>query len=205
MRKTPVLIAAALSLFATAAFGQSAGETAKINDFGRRMFATKSFAQKRVACFVRTYDAAYLARHPKQSVTAMKMLIAGERLEGETSLSYSYKLGVNFRDRTGDYVSNYDCGQAQLWDEKPNVEVSCQDGCGENGGVTIALAPDSKAIIVELGSAAVWPADKPHDQSAVFELKGGVDDKVFRLDRVDMANCQSLIGIGDEVAALPSE
>jgi hypothetical protein len=204
MRKIPILIAAALSLLATAAFGQTARETAKINDFGRRMFATKSFTDKHVACFVRTYDAAHLARHPKQSVTAMKMLIVGERLEGETSLSYSYKLGVNFRDRTGDYVSNYDCGQAQLWSEKPNVEVSCQDGCGE-GGVTIALAPDSKAIIVKLGSAAVWPADNPHDQSAVIELKGGADDKVFRLVRVDMANCQSLIGVGDEVAALPSE
>ena len=204
MRKISILIAAALSLMATAAFGESARETAKINDFGRRMFATKSFAQKRVACFVRTYDAAHLARHPKQNVTAMRMLIAGERQEGETSLSYSYKLGVNFRDRTGDYVSNYDCGQAQLWEEKSNVELSCQDGCGE-GGVTIALAPNSKAIIVELGTAAVWPADKPHDQSAVFQFKGGADDKVFRLDRVDMANCQSLIGIGDEVAALPSE
>lgn len=204
MLKTPVLIAAALSLLATAAFAQPAHEAAKIADFGRRMFATKS-PDNAVACFVRTYDAAHLARHPKQTVSAMKMLISGEQAEGDTSLSYSYKLGVKLRNRTGDFVSNYDCGQARVSEVKrEGVQVSCHDGC-EDGGVLISLAPDSKAIIVKLDSVAVWPADKPEDQNAVFELKGGTDDKVFRLDRVDMENCKSLIKEGDEVAAVQPE
>jgi hypothetical protein len=204
MRQTPILIAACLSLLASAAVAQPDREAAKVKDFGQRMFATKSFAKKTTACFARTYDAAHLARHPKQTVSAMKMLIAGEILEGATSLSYSYKLGINFRDRKGDYASSYDCGNAEVSDAKLGAEVTCHDGC-EAGGVVIALAPNSKAIIVKLESVVVWLADKPEDESAQFELKGGTDDRVFRLERVDMDNCRSLIRDGDEIAALQPE
>ena len=48
----------------------------------------------------------------------------------------------------------------------------------------------------------VWLADNPQDESAQFELKGGADDRVFRLERVDSEMCKSLIKDGDEVAAL---
>ncbi len=204
MRQTPILIAAFVSLLASAAVAQPDREAAKMRDFAQRMFATKSLDQKPAACFVRTYDAAHLARHPKQTVTAMKMLIAGETLEGGSSISYSYKLGVNFRNRNGDYASNYDCGYPEVSDAKLGAEVSCHDGC-EAGGIVIALARNSKAIIVKLESVAVWLADKPQDESAQFEFKGGADDRVFRLERVDMENCKSLIKVGDEVAALQPE
>jgi hypothetical protein len=204
MRQNPILIAAVLSLLASAATAQPDREAAKVADFAKRMFATKSFGQKPTACFARTYDAAHLARHPEQTVSAMKMLIAGEKLEGATSLSYSYKLGINFRDRKGDYASSYDCGNAEVSDVKLGAQVSCHDGCGA-GGVVIALAPNSKAIIVKLESVVVWLADKPQDESAQFELKGGADDRVFRLERVDSEMCKLLIKDGDEVAALQAK
>ena len=204
MRQTRILLAACLSLLASAAAAQPDSEAARIHGFAQRMFATKSFDDKVTACFARTYDAAHLARHPKQTVSAMKMLIAGETLEGATSISYSYKLGVNFRNRKGDYASSYDCGYPEVSDAKLGAEVSCHDGC-EAGGIVIALAPNSKAIIVKLESVAVWLADKPQDESAQFEFKGGADDRVFRLERVDVENCKSLIKVGDEVAALQPE
>jgi hypothetical protein len=204
MRQNPILIAAVLSLIASAAAAQPDRDAAKVADFAKRMFATKSSGQQPTACFARTYDAAHLARHPKQTVSAMKMLIAGEKLEDATSLSYSYKLGINFRDRKGDYASSYDCGNAEVSDVKLGAEVSCHDGC-EAGGVVIALAPNSKAIIVKLESVVVWLADKPQDESAQFELKGGADDRVFRLERVDSEMCKLLIKDGDEVAALQAK
>jgi hypothetical protein len=204
MRQNPILIAAVLSLLASAAAAQPDRDAAKVADFAKRMFATKSSGQKPTACFARTYDAAHLARHPKQTVSAMKMLIAGEKLEDATSLSYSYKLGINFRDRKGDYASSYDCGNAEVSDVKLGAQVSCHDGCGA-GGVVIALAPNSKAIIVKVESVVVWLADKPQDESAQFELKGGADDRVFRLERVDSEMCKSLIKDGDEVAALQAK
>src|SRR2546430_2290390 len=106
MRQTPILIAACLSLFASAA-GAAPREDAKLADFAQRMFATRSFDQKASACFMRTYDAAPLARHRKQTVTAMTMLVSAEKLADDGQLSYSYDLGVNFRDRKGDYISHF--------------------------------------------------------------------------------------------------
>jgi hypothetical protein len=197
MRKTSILVAACLSLLASAA---AAGprEDAKIVAFAQRMFATKSFDNKVHACFVRSYDAAHLARHRGQKVTAMKMLIAGETLKEDGELSFSYDLGINFRDRKGDYVSDYNCGHARLSDgNRGHAEVSCHDGC-EEGGVLISLAPDAKSIIVKVMDVGVTPADKPGDQDAWFSFQGGSDDRVFRLDRVDMENCKSLMKDDDK-------
>lgn len=205
MRQTPILIAAFLSLLASAAAAQADQEAAKINDFAQRMFATKSFDSKTTACFVRTYDAAHLARHPKQTVSAMKMLISAEKLEGDTSLSYAFKLGARFRDRKRDYASAMDCGYAYMSEVKrEGVRVSCKEGC-EGGGLEIALAPDSKAVIVKLDSIGVWLADNPQDESGQLALNGGADDRVFRLERVDNDMCKSLIKDGDEVAALQAK
>ncbi len=205
MRQTPILIAAFLSLLASAAIAQPDQEAAKIHDFARRMFATRSFDHKTTACFARTYDAAHLARHPKQTVSAVKMLISAEKLEGDTTLNYAFKLGARFRDRPGDYVSAMDCGSAYMSEVKrEGVRVSCKDGC-EGGGLEIALAPDSKAIIFKLDSIFMWLADKPDDVDGQFGLNGGADDKVFRLDRVDDELCKPLINVSNEVAALQTE
>jgi hypothetical protein len=84
---------------------------------------------------------------------------------------------------------------------REGVRVNCHDGC-EGGGIEIALAPDSKAIIVKLDSISVWLADNPQDEKGQFEFKGGDDDRVFRLDRVDSEICKPLMKEGDEVAAL---
>jgi hypothetical protein len=204
MRHTPILIAASLCLLASAAVA-APREQARLADFAQRMFATKSFDQKTSACFVRTYDAAHLARHRKQTVSAMKMLVSAEKLQDDGELSYSYEVGVTFRDRKGDYVSDFQCGHAHMSDlRRGGVEVTCHDGC-EAGGVAIALAPDSKALIVKIESIGLAPADKPDDPEGYFEFKGGAADRVFRLERVDLDQCKSLIKDGGEVAALQPE
>lgn len=201
MRPTSLFIAAGLCLLASVA-AAAPREDAKLADFAQRMFATKSFDQKTSACFVRTYDAAHLARHRKQTVSAMKMLVSAEKLQDDGQLSYSYDLGVTFRDRKGDYASSFPCGHAHISDlRRGSVEVTCHDGC-EAGGVVTALAPDSKALIVKIESVGLSRADKPEDTEGYFELKGGADDRVFRLERVDLDKCKSLIKDGDEVAVL---
>jgi hypothetical protein len=202
MRKSPLLIVAAVGLLASGAFA-APPEEAKLNDFAQRMFATTSFEQKTSACFVRTYDAAHLARHRRQTVSAMKMLVSAEKLTDDGQLSYSYELGVTFRDRPGDYASRFQCGHAFLADVKRTaVRVRCHDGCEGGDGVVIALAPDSKSILVKVDSVSVWLADKPEDADAHFEFQGGPDNHVFRLERVDPATCKSLIRDGDEVAGV---
>jgi hypothetical protein len=204
MRKTPILIATCLSLLASAAVA-APREEARLANFAKRMFAAKSFDKKTVACFARVYDAAHLAHHPKQTVSGMTMLISAEKLQDDDGLSYAYRLGLNFRNRTGDYASDMDCGHARASETKRgSVNIGCSDGC-EGGGIEIALAPDAKAVIVKVDSIAVWPAANPEDQDAQFEFKGGGDDRVFRLERVDTEMCRSLTKDGNAVAALPTE
>ena len=204
MRQTPILIAACLSLLASAATA-APREDAKLADFAQRMFATKSFDQKTSACFVRTYDGAHFSRHRKQTVTAMKMLVSAEKLEDDGQLSYSYQLGVTFRNRQGDYVSSFQCGRARAWEDKRGtVDIICHDGCEGGDGVVIALAPNSKAIMVKIDSVSLRNASKPADSDDSFEFQGSGDDHVFRLDRADLDKCKSLVR-GDEVAALQPE
>ena len=207
MRQTPVLLAVCLSLLASTAVAQPDADAARIRGFAQRMFATKSFDETVTACFARTYDAAHLARHPKQTVSAMKMLVKAEMLEDDSNsaLNYAFKLDLKFRDRKDDYAGSMDCGSAYMSEVKrEGVRVSCKESC-EGGGLEIALAPDAKAIIVKLDSINLWLADNPQDESGQRSLSGGADDKVFRLERVDNALCESLSKRSDEVASLPDK
>jgi len=201
MRRIRLFIAAFVGLFASGALA-APSEEAKLDDFAQRMFVTTSFDQKASACFMRSYDAAHLARHRRQTVRSMKMLVSAEKLTDDGQLSYSYELDVRFRNRRGDYASRFQCGRAHLADLKgTRVQVRCHDGCEGGDGVVIALAPDSKAILVKVDSVSVWLADKPEDMDAHFEFQGGPDNHVFRLERVDLAQCKPLIRDGSEVAA----
>lgn len=206
MRHSPILVAAGLSLLASVAVA-APRQDAKLADFAQRMFATKSFDQKTSACFVRTYDAAHLARHRRQTVTAMKMLVSAEKLDDDGQLSYSYELGMNFRDRQGDYLSSFECGHARASDQKRgSVDVRCHgDGCEGGDGVVVALAPDSKALMVKIDSVSLRNASKPKDSDDYFAFEGSTGNHVFRLERVDLEKCKSLNRDGNEVAALHAE
>ncbi len=203
MRKCPALLAACLSLLASAAVAAPDREAARLADFAQRMFATKSFDQKTSACFVRTYDTAHLARHRKQTVTAMKMLVSAERLQEDGQLSYSYDLGVDFRERQGAFAASFECGHARTAETKRgSVDVRCHDGCEGGDGVVIAIASDGRSILVKVDSVWLRPAGQPADgNAAYFEFTGGADDHVFRLERVDMENCKFLSEHGEAVAA----
>jgi hypothetical protein len=205
MRKIRLSMAAFVGLLASGAVAAPSDE-AKLSDFAHRMFATTSFEQKASACFVRSYDAAHLARHRRQTVSAMKMLVSAEKLADDGQLSYSYELGVKFRNRRGDYVSRFQCGRAHLADVKETrVQVTCHDGCEGGDGVVIAVAPDSKSILVRIDSVSLWLPDKPSDADGHFEFRGGPDNHVFRLERVDLESCKSVIRDGDEVAVSQQE
>jgi len=197
MRKSPILVAACLTLLASAVGAARAKDDA--DDFAKRLFAVKSVGQKTYACFVRTYDAAHLAHHRKQKVGEMKLLVAAERLPEESALSYSFRLGVKLRNHKGDFVSKGDCGHAEVSRKRDGIRISCGGDCG-GGGIAIWLAADDKSLVVRLDEIAIWRADKPDDESTQMELRGGSDDRVFRLDRVSSEICAPLRK-EDEVAA----
>ena len=177
--------------------------------FATRMFAGAVLKPKAYACFVRRYDAAHLAAHPLQKVSAMKLLITAEVVPEDKAFDYSFRLGVTFRDRPGDFDSSGDCGHAPTVKALDATEAAVPDGidftCSvdcDGGGISVNLAHNDTALIVKpLQRIRIWKG-KDFDEAAATALNAGADDKIFRLDRVKPDECASLITDRKELAAL---
>src|SRR5436305_14050315 len=75
-------------------------DKAKAAAFDNRMFAG-AIGQKTYASFVRRYDATHLAQHPRQKVSAMKLLVAAEIAREENTTNYSFHLSLQYPHRPG--------------------------------------------------------------------------------------------------------
>jgi hypothetical protein len=177
--------------------------------YAKRMFAGNVAKPKAYACFVRRYDAEHMAEHLKQKVTVMKLLITAEMVPEDTALQYSFRLGVNFRDRAGNFDSSGDCGHtATARAPEPNdpvlaegVDFDCSVDC-DGGGISVKLADGDGSLIVKPRYAIrIWKGKDP-DEAAATELRAGADDKIFRLDRTKPDECAGLVADRKELAAL---
>jgi len=190
-------VVAALAAAPFAAHAEDDGiDPAKATAFDKRMFAGP-VGEKASACFVRRYDARHLAQHPKQKVAAMKLLVTAEKAQAEPT-SYAYHIGVQYRDRPGDFDGGSSCSHLIDEDGK-QIRFSCDVDCG-GGGLEIALSKDNKSAIVHLEVIAVW--DRKHPDGDTESLEGGADDKAFRLDRIDNKECDELLTEKKELASL---
>ncbi len=212
MRLT-MLVACVLAATSFAGNSGFAGNTGLADDspdiaFAKRMFAGSAPQPKGYACFVRRYDAAHMAQHPEQKVTVMKLLITAEMVPDDKVLEYSFRLGVAFRDRPGDFDSSGDCGHAAVT-KVPDaaetaipagIDIVCAVDC--DGGVTVSLANnDGSAIVRPLERIRIWKGKDP-DESAATALNAGADDKVFRLDRTKLNECTPLVADRKDLAAM---
>lgn len=195
------LILAALTGAARAEDGDDIREasTAEAETFNARMYAGAP-GNKAYACFVRRYDADHLARHPKQKVAAMKLLVSAEFDEEDKQLHNSFRLGFRYRHRSGDFDSSGSCNHVVFTKNGSDVRLGCGVDC-EGGGIGVALSRDDKSAIVRLERVRVWQNNKP-DDDAEHSLVAGADDKIFRLDRADNGECASLVTDRKELAAL---
>jgi hypothetical protein len=205
MRPRPASAAVAVATLiaaATLAAGGSPARAAESEDsFASRLFAGNLGKEaKSYACFVRVYDAAHLKQHPLQKVGAMKLLLTAERMPEDEALNYSFRLGVSFRHRPGDFDSSGDCGHIKASEsEQGKTQLGCSVDC-EGGGITVELARDDKSTLVRLDSIRIWRNNKPDEDG--FPLSGGADDRVFRLDRASLDKCRSLVTDRQELAAM---
>jgi len=172
---------------------------AEADAFNARMY-TGPPGSKAYACFVRRYDATHLARHPRQKVAAMKLLISAEFDKEDKQLHNSFRLGFKYRHRAGDFDSSGSCGHAIFTTNGLEVRLGCGVDC-EGGGIGVALSKDDKSAIVRLARVRVWQNNKP-DDDAEQSLVAGADDGIFRLDRTDISECASLVTDRKELAAL---
>ncbi|MGJ4953456.1 hypothetical protein [Bradyrhizobium sp. HKCCYLS20291] len=197
------------ALFILATIGLAVAAPARADDvvskaqaraFDQRVF-TKAPGQKSYACFTRHYDADHLMRHPKQKVSAMQLLVTAEIPHGEREISYSFRLGVNYRDRPGDFDSSGSCEHARAENAGHAVRYSCPVDC-EGGGIEIAMAKEDISAIVSLTRITVWQRNNRPDDEAGDALVAGTDDKIFRVDRSDVADCAGLVTDRKELAAI---
>ncbi|MCA1389479.1 hypothetical protein I6F20_10440 [Bradyrhizobium sp. IC3123] len=201
-----LVILAALTFAALTSVGRAEevddireASTAEAETFNTRMYA-KPPGDKAYACFVRRYDADHLARHPKQKVAAMKLLISAEFDKEDKELHHSFRLGFRYRHRSGDFDSSGSCNHAVFTRSGDEVRLGCGVDC-DGGGIGVALPKDDKSAIVRLERVRVWQNNKP-DDDAEHSLTAGADDKIFRLDRADNRECASLVTDRKELAAL---
>ncbi len=184
------------------------------SDFAKRMFAGTATKPKAYACFIRRYDAQHLAQHPLQKVSVMKLLITAEKMPDDKVLEYSFRLGVNYRDRPGDFDSSGECGHAPTLKTPDNTDIppedrvtvpagidfECDVDC-DGGGISVNLANNDGSVIVKLDRIRIWKGNSPN-AAAAGALQGGADDKVFRLDRTGLNECGSLVADRKELAAM---
>lgn len=201
------IVAVAFAIFMLAGAASAAPPTP--GEFAKRLFAGGITANdKTYACFVRTYDAAHLAKHPEQKVTVMKLLVTGEaspeddveyRAQGHLT-QYSFRLGLRFRNRSGAYDSSGSCGYPRAAELTPDkLQLFCGVDC-DGGGITVEMANNDKSTLIRLESIRIWRDNKPDDEG--FTISGGADDRVFRLDRAKLDECRALITDRAELSAI---
>ena len=197
MKILAALPLAAVLVLPLAAHAEDGVPTAKLKVFDAKVFGGP-IGERASACFVRRYDASHLAQHPKQKVSAMKLLVTAENHPKEET-GYAYKVGVQFRNKPGNFDGGSHCGHMVDEDGKKDIRFSCDVDCG-GGGLEIAMSKDNKSAIVHLDVIGVW--DRAHPKRDAITLEGAGDDKVFRIDRVDISECAELMEGHKVVASL---
>jgi hypothetical protein len=200
-----VMLAAAMLLLIGAASASAAGDDAadkdraKNEEFVNRLFAGPVAKNKTYACFVRQYDPEHLARHQLQKVSAMKLLVTAETVPESEGPSYSFRLGLRYRDKSGAFDSSGDCHHSEISADTDNeARLDCGVDC-DGGSISIGLTKDYKATLIRLERIRIWRNNKPEDEAS---LVAGADDKIFRLDRAGLEECRSLVTDRKELAAM---
>jgi hypothetical protein len=130
----------------------------------------------------------------------MQLLVTAEIPPGEKALAYSFRLGVNYRHRPGDFDSSGYCNHVTATEAGKEIRFDCGVDC-EGGGIDIALSKDDRSAIVRLERITIWQRNKP-DAEAGDALLAGADDRIFRLDRTDTHDCAALVTDRKELAAI---
>ena len=161
---------------------------------GTRFFGKAPGAGKVTACFVRVYDAAHLAAHPAQKVTAMMLRLSSLPAPDNGGLQYSFEIGVRERGSGRLYASGGDCTPVNSsgLDNGLVDRVSCSVDC-DGGGIDLLVPAGSADVIAEFDRGGRISLPYQGDLEKAIELVPGVDDKRFRLDRAATVECQPVI------------
>ena len=180
-------IAAALASLAGIGLchAQDSVDKARVAAFDNRMFAGP-LGQKTYACFVRRYNADHLAQHPKQKVSAMKLLVTSEGCAGRSSITRSAPVS-NIATGRCNFDSSGFCNHVVAEKSGNEIRLGCGVDC-EGGGIEVAMSKDGKSALIRLERIRIWEHNNA-DDDASNDLVAGADDKIFRVDRADLREC----------------
>jgi hypothetical protein len=111
----------------------------------------------------------------------MQLLVTTEMAPEDDTRGYSFRLGVRYRHRPGDFDSSGYCSHAVAEDAGHDIRLDCGVDC-EGGGINVALSKNDKSAVIRLERITIWQRNKPDDEAG-DALLAGADDKIFRLDR----------------------
>ena len=155
------------------------------------------------ACFARTYEAAHLRQHPQQKTQAVLLSLRFEEDAG----NHVVRIMLREKNRAAPLHIVGVCG----WSETANLGVDgkpliaafkatsgldCHAYAGlrtdeEGGDFPVDLAGDGKSLTLYLfDQIAAWLGTDQKKGTVGANL--GVDDLIFRLERVDAAACRAL-------------
>jgi hypothetical protein len=148
------------------------------------------------SCFTRHYDDAHLASHPKQNVRDMSVFVSStynkDADAGGDRRTNAVEIGVKFRKLAQPFRLSGGCetsvdGQKNALDCGADCDGGHFDMSSDGKNSMLVAIPDS----VALWDPAASDDDDPHElpKGAAF----GSDDKLFKLDRVDVKQCDALM------------
>ena len=187
MRMHPVIGAAAAFLVASCAGAAAA------NDGDIALFGRDPGDQTAYACYTRHYDPAHLASHPKQNVVDMALFV-DSYIDGDYGRQYSLAIGVHFRRSPTLFQVDGGCNTSADGKNALNCGIDC------DGGHIDIRVKDANAILVSIpDGAATWD---PESDELPDVQRFGLDDKLFRLDRTALTDCEPIIYDEDARAAI---
>lgn len=140
-------------------------------------------------CYIRHYDKAHLASHPKQNVTDMLVYFARKKGDEAGSFYYTFDGQVKFRDSKKAFTFAGDCSRDA---DKPEEPVHCGIDC--DGGGFDTVAKDDKSIVVTTGGVRLGD---PEDDTPLGSKGFDTDDQTFLLQQTDLKNCLPVIDDDD--------
>ena len=143
------------------------------------------------ACYSRAYDAAHMKAHPQQRITAMKFLLsvaaydpkAAGAAKPEDLYYYTFAMSVARRGDKRLLRTSGDCNGSD--------NILCAVDC-DGGSVALDSASPANSLIVRLNNESGITMFHDCDEGKGVVVKAGVDDKVFRLDKVAADACRFL-------------
>ena len=170
------------------------GDAAAASDSDLALFGRNPGGGRAFACYTRHYDVAHLKSHPRQNTVDMTLFV-NSYVEADSGRQYLLSIGVHFRPAPALFHLDGGCGKP----EDGKAALGCGIDC--DGGVIDIKVRDANSILVSIpDGAATW--DPTSEEEPPENSRFGLDDKVFRLDRTDVAECLPLVSDAEVRAAI---